>query len=802
MENYQEKNEQIDVKEILEKYYQYWYFFIIAIVMSIFIGFLFLRYSPKVYNASTTILVKDENNTSLGSDNIIDGIDLFGKNRNIKNEIGILRSFSLVKQTLKEVDFNISYLNEGKLTSVDIYSRSPFKIILDSNHLQSLEVKFYVTLISKDEFVIETKVESGQFYNLIEEAYLRSSDVVFNYEEYHKFDQWIESDYFKFKLEKKDFTLYDEENWNNYAFVINDINSLTEKFLKRIKIKEIEKDASILKVSLEGNNTIKIADFLDAFSKNYLQIGLNEKNEIATNTISFINNQLIEIRDSLSNIESVLEKFKTENPKIELSKKEYGAFYQIQKLEEEQAILKLNNKYYISLKDYLIKNDNIENILSPSSMGINDPLLNNLILELSRLYSEFEITSQNTKSIHPAVKSLKNQITITKGKILENIENIIISSELSLNDIENRINEFDKLINTLPESERKLVRIQRKYNLNETTYTYLLEKRAEASIAKAGNVADNKIIDKARLSSQDPISPNSRSIYIISIFFGIIIPGIWITAKDLLNDKINSKKDVKKLCDIPILGSITHNNKGTNLVVQNHPKSAISESLRTIRTNIQYLSSDKEQKVICVSSSISGEGKSFCSMNLSSILASTNNKTVLIGADMRKPKIFDDFELNNDTGLSSYLIGVSTLKEVTQKTSDENLDIIISGPIPPNPAELLEKKIMTDLLIELKKTYKYIIIDTPPIGLVTDGQILMNKSDINLLMVRQGYTTKQMVANINEITQKNNIKNLNIILNDVKSYNSKYGYQYGYGYGYGYYEEDLNLNNKSKWTLK
>ena len=203
MENYQEKNEQIDVKEILEKYYQYWYFFIIAIVMSIFIGFLFLRYSPKVYNASTTILVKDENNTSLGSDNIIDGIDLFGKNRNIKNEIGILRSFSLVKQTLKEVDFNISYLNEGKLTSVDIYSRSPFKIVLDSNHLQSLEVKFYVTLISKDEFVIETKVESGQFYNLIEEAYLRSSDVVFNYEEYHKFDQWIESDYLKFKLEKK-----------------------------------------------------------------------------------------------------------------------------------------------------------------------------------------------------------------------------------------------------------------------------------------------------------------------------------------------------------------------------------------------------------------------------------------------------------------------------------------------------------------------------------------------------------------------------------------------------------------------
>jgi capsular exopolysaccharide synthesis family protein len=798
MKDYQENNDQIDIKEVLEKYYKYWYFFIISILFSLFIGFLYLRYTPKNYSASTTILVKDENNTSLGSDNIIDGIDLFGKNRNIKNEIGILRSFSLVKQTLKEVNFNISYLNEGKLTSIDIYSRSPFKVILDSSHIQSLGEKFYVNLISKDEFEIYTKVESGQFYDLNNEKYLRSSDIIFSYEQNHKFEEWIESDYFKFKLEKNDFTLFDEENWNNYSFVINDLNSLTEKFLKRLKIKEIEKESSILKVSLEGNNTIKIIDFLDIYSKNYLQIGLNEKNEIATNTINFINNQLVEIRDSLTNVESVLEKFKLENPKIELSKKEYGAFYQIQKLEEEQAILSLNNKYYISLKNYLKNNDNINNILAPSSMGINDPLLNNLIIELSQLYSELEVISLNTKSIHPAVQSLQNQITITKGKILENIENIIFSSELSLNDIDKRIKEFDTLINTLPESERKLVRIQRKFNLNETTYTYLLEKRAEASIAKSGNVADNKVIDKARLINKDPISPNSKSAYFVSIFIGMLIPLTWITLKDLLNNKIVSKKDVKKLCNIPILGNITHNDKSTNLVVFNHPKSAISESLRTIRTNIQYLSSDKEQKIICISSSISGEGKSFCSMNLSSILATTNNKTILIGADMRKPKIFDDFKLNKDKGLSSFLIGASSLKEVTQKTENENLDVIISGPIPPNPAELLEKPIMDKLLIDLKKKYKYIIIDTPPIGLVTDGQILMNKSDINLLMVRENYTTKSMVANIEEIAQKNNIKNLNLILNDVNSYNS----QYGYKYGYGYYEEDSNQNKKSRWSFK
>jgi capsular exopolysaccharide synthesis family protein len=416
-----------------------------------------------------------------------------------------------------------------------------------------------------------------------------------------------------------------------------------------------------------------------------------------------------------------------------------------------------------------------------------------LINELSKLYTEFEIVSQNTKEIHPAVRSLRTQIKATKEKIIENTENIIASSELSLVDIENRINEFDKLINTLPESERKLVRIQRKYTLNETTYTYLLEKRAEASIAKAGNVADNKIIDQARLKSKEPISPKPKKVYLISIFLGIFIPGVGITILNLTNNKIIKKTDIRKLSHLPIIGSIISNNKSSNLIIQDFPKSAIAESLRTIRTNIQYLASENSQKVICISSSISGEGKSFCSINLASVLASTDKKTLLIGADMRKPRIFDDFNLSSQTGLSSYLISSKNLDEIIQKTKNKNLDIIISGPIPPNPSELLEKKKMNELIDKLKEKYNYIIIDTPPIGLVTDAQILMNKSDINLIIIRQNYTTKKMVENIQDITSKNKIKNVSLIFNDVKNNKNSYAYNYGYGY----YEEDYE--KKTPW---
>ena len=312
-----------------------------------------------------------------------------------------------------------------------------------------------------------------------------------------------------------------------------------------------------------------------------------------------------------------------------------------------------------------------------------------------------------------------------------------------------------------------LVNIQRKFNLNESIYTYLLEKRAEAAIALAGNVADHKVLDIARLESRFPISPKKNISYLLGLVIGFVIPIVSITIRDFFNDKIISKSDIEKITKYPIIGNILHSDKGSNLVMINSPKSAIAEAFRAIRTNIQYLDSEKDKKIICVTSSISGEGKTYCSMNLASVFALSGSKTLLIGADMRKPKIFTDFQLTNDKGLSNYLSNQAKKEDIIQKSEIENLDIILSGPTPPNPAELLDKKLMQSFLDELQKEYKYIVIDTPPIGLVTDGLILMKHTNVNLYMVRQNYSTKGMLEHVTTLFEQKEIKNINLLVNDI-----------------------------------
>ncbi len=795
--------EKIDLKIFIDRYLIFWKQILFSILMFLLIGFLYNRYSTKIYRSSTTILIKEESNANLGSDDVFEGLDLFGGKKNIKNEIGILESFSLTNKTLRDLNFRVSYYHSGSFKSEDIYKKTPFIVYADDYQPQIIDQKFFVKLISQNEFILYANFNNIKLFDINSETFISNKEFDVEYEGTHKFGEKISTEFFNFTISKNDLSLFNDENWTNYFFTISSYNNLTDYYLKNINVLETQKDASILKISLEGSNAEKINDFLNKFTELYLASGLDEKNQITSNTIQFINEQLTSISDSLSDVENRLENFKEINPKIELSQKEYGAFYQVEKLEQEKAILELNNKYYISLEEYLEKNNNIDNIVAPSTIGISDPLLNNHILELSKLYSQLNVLSVNSKKEHPLIISLKKQIQSTKEKLLINIDNIINSSELTLKDINLRIEEIDNLIRNLPQNERVLLSIQRKFNLNENIYNYLLEKRAEASITKASNISDHKVIDMPRLESNMPIKPNTTFIYIFSILIGILFPTVAISLYYLFNTKIIDKKDIDQILSIPIIGKIMHNESGYNLVNIQSPKSGIAESFRSIRTNIQYLASNKEQKVICITSSIGGEGKTFVAMNLASIFSITKGKTILIGADMRKPKIFNDFNLENNNGLSSYLINKNNLDEVIQKTEYKNLDIILSGPIPPNPSELLSLEKMKDLIENLKKTYQHIIIDTPPIGLVTDGLILTKYSDINIYVVRQNFTTKDMLHNFNETLLKNNLANMNLIINDISLDKSSKGYGYGYGdsYGYGYYSEDMTNTKKQWWKI-
>lgn len=325
----------------------------------------------------------------------------------------------------------------------------------------------------------------------------------------------------------------------------------------------------------------------------------------------------------------------------------------------------------------------------------------------------------------------------------------------------------------------------------EQVFTFLQEKKAEAEIAKAATVSDNRVLEYATFSG--PIQPNPRRNYLVALLVGLAIPSGITFLRLYLDNTIKDRSHLESLTDIPVIGSVGHNTKDNNLIILTHPKSVISEAFRSLRTNLQFVGKgEDEARVLLITSMISGEGKTFCAINLASVLAYAGKRVVVVGLDLRKPKIHTEFGIENTRGMSNYLIGQADLEEITHQTRVENLDLITAGPIPPNPSELILNDRMQTLIDQLQEDYDYVILDTPPIGLVTDASILMQHSDTNMFIVRHGYSKIDYIRSINDIYEEGKFSNLYLVLNDVDFSKGAYGYKYGYGYGYGYgyYEED------------
>mgnify|MGYP000067649117 FL=1 len=794
-ENNSPQEETIDIKALILKYAQYWYVFIISILFFGGIAFLNNRYTVPEYSVSTTLLIRDDNNTQLGAENLLEGLELFSGKKNLKNEIVILRSYSLFDKVIEELNLGISYYQHGFLQTNELFGTSPFEIEVDSSHIQLTGINFEIISFNNEEFTLSVSASDLYPYNILSERLEKSLTADIDIEKKYAFNSVIETEFFSFKVNKSvHFNLEKIIASEKYfSFKFHQIDKLANKLIEEVIINPINKETSILKLNLRERNPRKSIRILNKITEIYIRGGLNEKNLMAINTIHFIDDQLTIIQDSLSQIERKLELFKTKHPNLEIVDKEYGTYFQKQKLDNSLSEQSVNIKYYKSLLSYLKNEKNTNSIVSPTSMGISNPELNNLINQLLQLYAKKGELQLTTTDKNPNYIAILSQINHTKKTIIENVNNLISSASIYEVDLIDRITTFDKKINKLPEAEKDYLILRREYEYNEQTAIYLQQKRYEASLARAGTESDHKVIDFARLDSEEPISPRKSLTYFISILIGLLLPLTFISLRDFFSDTIKSKSDLINSTNIPILGLVGHSDNARSLVVPNASKSIIAESFRALRTNIQYLAADKQKKIITVTSSIGGEGKTFTTMNLAAIFALSGHKTVLIGGDLRKPKLHEDFKVNTSKGLSSYLINKSDLSEVIEKTEIDTLDVIASGPTPPNPAELLDSKKMKDLIIDLNKTYDYVIIDTPPIGLVTDGVILMQNADVNLYVVRHNYSKSGALNVINNLFQQKQVKNVHIIINDFKHTSSGYGYGYGYGYGssgYGYYENE------------
>ena len=728
------QEEKVDLKGLLFRYYNHWYYFLVSIILFILIAFAYNRYTTPTYSVSSTLLIRDDNNTQLGAENILEGMELFSGKTNINNEIVLLKSFSLLNQVVNDLSLGVSYYQHGFLQSNELFQNTPFIVKVDSNHHQITNNEFRVKIIDKKSFNLTCSIDDEYTYNLQTDRLNKNMSANIEIDEEFLFNEEIKTEFFSFKINKtKSFNIEDilEKN-KELSFKLHQRAKIVGSFIEGVSINPINKETSVLKLKIIGENPGKNIDFLNKLTEKYISNGLNDKNNMAINTIDFIDKQLSIIKDSLILIENNIEQFKRSNPNIENIEEEYGAFFQKQKIDNTIAEQSVNIKYYRSLLNYISENTDPNSIVSPSSIGITNPELNTLISQLLQLLDKKGDLELTTTKKNPNYISLLSQISHNKETIIENLKNLIETTKIYEDDLIRRQSDFKKSINTLPSNQKEYIILKRQYLYNEQTSIYLQNKKYEASLAKAGTESDHKVIDYARLDSELPVSPKTTVTYFFCLILGILLPVLFISLKEFFNNTIRSKKDLLIHSKIPILGLIGHSDKLTSLIVPKNSKSVISESFRSLRTNIQYLAVDKAKKIITVSSSIGGEGKTFCSMNLASIFALSGHKTILIGADLRKPKLELEFKSKNKNGLSNFLIHKSTLKEIINKTEIEHLDIIFSGPTPPNPAELLDSSKMKDLIKELNKIYDYVIIDTPPIGLVTDGVILMKNADINI----------------------------------------------------------------------
>ena len=802
---YQEEDN-IDLKSIIIKILSYWYLFVIGVIVALAIGFLYNRYTPKVYQNSATVFVK-EDKMGIDPTSMMTGLT-FKSSINIDNEIAILQSFSLKERTLRELEFfNVSYYATGRVATRELYTETPFIVELDYDTLQTVGIKYEIEFLDQDKYRIKAKEGLYNIFDYNESINVGKREIE-NIENVYRLGEWVNNGKNKFRVILTSYYNPDPDKSMKLSFIVNSRLALIAE-MSNVSIGLTTKSSSILMMTIQGHNPQKITDYLNKLLEEYMERNLEQKNTISKNTVLFIDEQLIGIQDSLNKAEYDIQNFQEGNVLMDLDAQSKDMFNNLKAVEKRKSELELSIKYYENLQDYIKRNiDDINKMVVPSAMGIQDQMLNKLVLELVSLSSEKSKKLVTSTENNPLVQTLDEQIIQTKKQLLENIDNLINNTNVTIEELEQQIKMYESRMKELPTTQRAYLGYERKFSLNNDLYKFLMQKRAEAQIMMASNSPDNSIIDAAIISRARIIAPRTMMIYLVCIVLGCAIPAAFIFLKEILNTKILEKNDIEKITKLPIIGQIPYvspnDSQSSATFVIDSPKSPISEAFRSIRTNIEYVVQGKEKCVFSVIADSPGIGKTYISINMASIYAMYGKKTVLIGFDLRKPRIYQEFGLSNKLGVTSYLCGKASINEVIQPSGKlPTLDVITSGPIPPNPAELIASDRCKEFIDELKEMYDYIIIDTPPLMWVTDALLLMKHVDTAVYVVRQGVSNKHVFESVIKDLEGRKY-NVNIVVNGIKyqgiygyrysygygGYGYGYGYGYGKGYGYGYYDEE------------
>lgn len=754
-----ENSEEISLGDLFYKFLPYWPFFVLLLIISLSAGWVYLRYTLPVYKTTATILIKDDQKNA-AADEMMQAFDMFGSKKNVENEVQVLQSKTLMQEVVKNLHLYAPVFADGRVLDQSAYLISP--IVIEAKHPDSLKSVKRIPLIYQRN---NTSVEIDNVS--------------------YPLNEWVLTRYGVLKfLYNKYFSTSENDEKTTYFFSLNKVKNTANNILSQIYIGPSSKQSTVIDLNIEGDVPKKGEDILNELLKVYQQAAILDKNVLAANTLKFVNDRLSYVVNELDSVEGRLQHFKASNKITDISAQ--GQIYLQTVAVNDQKISDLNVQ--LAMLDQVEKYVNSKGDLGgvvPGTLGVADPALTGLLQKLSDLELQYTQTKKIVPENNPAVIALQDGINKLKPGILENIKSQRRNLVAARNDLTSTTNNYSSILKTIPEKERELLSISRQQAIKNNIYTFLLQKREETALSFASAIADSRIIDKAQ-SLDAPISPKRNLIYFAALLAALVLGIATIYIKDNLTRTVQDKSDIEKYTDIPFLGEVMYDKSKSPFVILEGKRSFIAEQFRQLRTSLGYLGIDETHKKILVTSSISGEGKSFITTNLGISFALMGKKVVMLELDLRKPKLSSQFNISGSTGITNYLIGKTEAHLIIKSTSIENLFIIPSGPIPPNPSELISNSRLQELLIYLETRFDYIFIDTAPVNPVTDAIILSPLANVTLFVIRHDYTPKMFVQKLNQQSTNNSLKNPAIVYNGIKGRGIG---KYGYGYGYGYTED-------------
>ena len=699
-ETVEKEESNINLAELLHKMLAKWHWFAIAIVVAMVAAFIITKYSVPQYEATATLLIKD-NGGLMGQMNMLNNVIGNRSQVNFQNEIGTIQSMTMVKRTIKALGFYTTYYCKENFRYVDIYKDAPFEVVVDLYQSQPTGVMIEVKLANKNICVVSYDSKNNvPVYDYAEDKLLEKTTSVGERNVALKYGEWFSKDGMRFKVQLKD-----PDKWNNnyskigYAFMINDLDAVTKEF-SATQVELINKESSIISLKYKHQNKHKAEDFVNMLCKVYIDMTFEEKNYLNISTIEFVNSQIAAISDSLNVAEMRREVFQQNNNTLNLTNGAAYLYERANDLEVQRAEAYRQRAYYNALEEYINKANLEDGMVVPSTMGIQDPILNGLVETLTKLVLERQRLSTTLTPKSPKMKELLLQIETTRNQIQENLRTIKKQSDITDKELKRQKNLLQTEIDKLPTTQRNMINLERQFKFNDEIYNFLYQKRAEAEIAKNAAQPDHRLIDSAKNAVK--VYPKTAMNFLIAFLLGLLAPGGYIFIRYMMNNFIEGKDDLEKISSNPILGYIPEfPARYKRMIVFDKSKSQITEAFRSLRTNIKYILQENnasEGRIILMTSSLPNDGKTLISLNLASVFSLNGAKTLIAGYDLRKPELTKIFNVNDRAGISTYLIGKTSLDEVLQHTEFPNLDVLCSGPVPPNPSELVDSEKNRELL--------------------------------------------------------------------------------------------------------